>query len=204
MKQKKLIILMMLMTLSAGVLAGCKTEATPSPEQVLTEVGLTVQADLTQIAQSQPTATPTEAPTATPTVEPTSETPQVTTSPVSQVSPTTAVVVGGTNAGVWVKSDPADGTKVQVNEKFSVVVSLMNTGTSTWTTDYYVQYASGEKMVSTDPIYLPYDVPPGKMVDISIKFTAPSVKGTYRSDFYIYTSADLGFYTFYCEYKVTE
>ncbi len=201
MKTKKFRVLILMVLFALGVLSACQAEPTEDPAMVITNVALTVQSDLTQTAIAMPTNTPTTPPTATNTQVPPTATMAVTTTAISSVATTAAPLVGARDAGVWVSSDPADGTKVATGEVFSVKVTLMNTGQTTWTPQYYIKFISGDDMGEDEKVYFPFDVPPTRIVDIMFDFTAPDTGGLVRGDWSIHNSADQSFYPFYFEYE---
>lgn len=205
MKNKNLITILILLILML-VLASCKSMPTEDPALVITSVAQTVIADLTKTALAKPTNTPTRLPTATNTPQPTedaaAETPIAATETAeTELAPTTPAQTG-TDAGVWVSSNPPDNSDVLAGDPFTVSVRLMNTGSSTWTTAYAIAYGSGKQMGAPDDINLPYDVPPGTSVDLDVTFTAPTTEGTVRSDWFLVNAAGINFYTFYFEYEV--
>lgn len=161
-----------------------------------------VQASMT--AEAQPTLTPT--PEFTPTPEVTA-TPTVTNTPEGGIptatvtgtstGPTATVAIGGADSAAWRANDPPDNTVFNQGEEFTVTWTIENTGTSTWSTDYYIKFLSGEQMGAEDEVYLPYAVPPGTNVQISVDFVAPSSEGSKRSDWVLKNSNDNTFYSFY-------
>ena len=157
-----------------------------------------VQASMT--AAAQPTLTPTPEFTATPTV---TETPDVTATPTSTSGPTATIATGGADVAAWRANDPPDNTAFQPGEEFTVTWTLENTGTSTWTTGYYIKFLSGEQMDAEDEVYLPYTVSPGTNVQISVDFVAPSTTGTKRSDWVLKNANDDTFYSFYVVIEVS-
>ncbi len=52
-------------------------------------------------------------------------------------------------------------------------------------------------MGAEDEIYLPYSVPPGTNVQISVDFVAPEATGTKQSDWVLKNANDKTFYSFY-------
>ncbi len=186
-------------------ITSCK-EATPTtdPDLVITNIALTVQVDLTNTARPKPTNTPTTAPTSTPTLKPTLAETIIESTPTTDLTTTTPTTPpqGNEDNGVWVISDPPDGAKVVVGEDFKVAFRLMNTGTSTWTTGYYIKFNTGVQMGAPDKIMMPYEVPAGKSVDLTIEFEAPETAGIARSDWFLVNADNINFYTFYFEYEV--
>jgi len=129
MKQfKKYFVLLALISILIALNA-CKAKGTPtpSPEMVITNVALTVQADLTEMAAQIPTNTSTPEITPTFTATPT---PTLTLTPTGP-TPTNTSSFASDN-GVWVESNPPDGTFVTPGQEFTITVTLMNTGDTTW------------------------------------------------------------------------
>ena len=184
--------------------------STPSPDQMRTYVAETIAFQLTrtEIARPSETPTPTLAPTLT--LAPPTATVAVPTAavglPTSTVSgPTTATPPPpqtGVDAGVWTYSNPADGSNIQAGREFKVVVTLMNTGTTTWNTSYYIMHTGGPAMGAPTKINMPYEVPPNMSVQISIDFTAPSEPGAVKSEWVIVNPSDVGFAIFWFEYNI--
>ena len=67
-----------------------------------------------------------------------------------------------------------DGTAVKPGEEFKKTWRIKNTGVCTWTTSYALGYAYGERMHGTET-KLTKTVSPGATVDVTIKFTAPTM-----------------------------
>lgn len=163
-----------------------------------------VQASLTSAAR--PTATETPVPTATsPAFTPT---PEATNTPANtpteseeeDIQPPT----GGTDLAAWLANDPPDNTKFAPGQAFKVTWTIENIGTSTWSTGYYIQFATGEQMGAVEKVTLPYPVPPNKNVQISVDFVAPSSTGAKRSDWKLVNANDVAFYDFYIIIEVEE
>jgi hypothetical protein len=188
-------ILVVLLFVSA-----CSTK-TPTPDlaKVNTMIAQTVAVQQTRTEIARPTNTPQPTPTntlqpPTPTVAPTAVQSTITT-PVTQP-------ISGTDGGTWVASNPEDKTAQIQGKNFSVNVKLMNTGTSTWTTDYGIRYISGDITASVDTYYMPIAVPPGAQVEIKVTLTAPTKTGMLRGDWVIFNSANTAFSSFYFEYDI--
>jgi hypothetical protein len=88
------------------------------------------------------------------------------------------------------------------NQAFTMEVTLMNTGETTWTTAYYIKFSSGERMSAPEKIFMPYSVPPGKNAIITITFKAPDSLGTKRSTWAMVNAANKEFSVFWCEIEV--
>jgi len=202
MKYKKTMGSLLLLGLSMVLLLSACSSATPtmSPEEVMTSIAETVAVDFTRTAIARPTDTPTPLPTPTNTATPVTPTIVLTNTPAGTQAPTS--IPGGQDAGVWVSSNPADGSNITAGQPFEVNVTLMNTGTTTWTTAYAIKFINGERMGAPESIAMTIDVPPTKSITLTVPFTAPSTAGTVRSNWQIVNAAGTGFYSFYFEYNI--
>lgn len=204
MKIKKYAILLIFMLISSVLLSACgEGESTLDIDMQKTSFAQTADAQATLTAQAQPTATPTTEPTITPTPTDTVE-PDVTLSPTTSEEETaestatsTTAPITGNDSGTWRAQDPADNTEFEPGEEITVTWTIENTGTTTWTTDYYIEFDSGEQMGAEDVVYLPYSVPPDTNVQISVVLTAPSTAGEYESDWNLVNSSGVTFSYFY-------
>jgi hypothetical protein len=155
----------------------------------------TANVQASQTIEARPTATETRipSPTFTPTVTATN-TPILTPTGANQTlqPPTT-----GSDAAAWLANDPPDNTKFAPGEALTVTWTIENVGSSTWTTGYYVQFATGEQMGAIEKIFLPYPVPPERNVQISIDFVTPESTGSKRSNWKLVNANDVAFYDFY-------
>jgi len=75
-----------------------------------------------------------------------------------------------------------DETYVKPDSAFRKTWRLRNTGSSTWTSDYSLALIDGERLGSPRMISVPWDVAPGQELEITAYLTAPSIPGTWRSD----------------------
>ena len=163
----------------------------------------TAMVQATMTAQAQPTATPTLQPSPTETGSPES-TATLTLTPAS-VNATTAAPISGNDLAAWLANDPPDNSEFRPGEEFTVTWTLENTGTSTWTTSYYIMFASGEQMGATEEkVFIPYNVAPGTNVKISVDFIAPEANGEKQSIWRFYNANDQSFYEFYVIIKVSD
>jgi hypothetical protein len=214
MKTNRIFSLLIFFALSALILTACNT-GEPEIDIDAQRTGFAQTADVqaTMTAQAQPTATNTPEPSPTPSF---TDTPEMTETPegteTSEESTTdtpqataTQQASSGTDSAAWIAQDPPDNTEFTPGEEFTITWSLENTGSSTWGTNYYIQFASGEEMGATDEkVYLPYPVPPGTSVQISVDLVAPGSTGEKQSNWRLYNSSDNSFYEFYIIIDVVE
>ena len=168
----KYVVFTVILTL-AFLLAAC-AEATPTedPSLKITEVAATVNAELTRISALTPSVTPTIEPTVTPSVTMT----MAMTTPTATRMAITAVT--GDNAKFDKDVTIPDGTMIAPGKSFEKTWSVLNTGTTTWTTDYQLVYLEGPQ-ATTLFVKLKEEVAPGELAQITVKFTAPSTNGLY-------------------------
>ncbi len=209
----RIVLTKILLGLSVAVLAlsACGPRViTPDPEQMKTYVAETIAFQLTRTEIARPSETPTPTLAPSPTLAPPTATVSVPTAAVGLPTSTTAgpatatppPAQSGVDAGVWTFSVPADGSNIQAGGEFKVVVTLMNTGTTTWNTSYYIMHSGGPAMGAATKINIPYDVPPNMSVQITIEFTAPTETGKVKSDWMVVNPSDVGFAIFWFEYNI--
>ncbi len=202
MRSSKFRSLSMLSLLIISIILSSCSLGTPTltGDMVITSVAQTVAADLTKIATLVPTSTPT--PEVPPTSTPEPFTPTFT-GTFTPTGPTpTKTLSSAIDFGVWVSSNPPDGSVYVPNQTFVMTIVLMNTGETTWTTAYYIKFTGGDRMNAPEKIMMPYIVPPGKNVVIPITFKAPESLGLKRSNWSIVNSANKEFSVFWCEIEV--
>ena len=212
MKFRKYTILLILVIFPSVLLSACgNSEPTVDINMQKTSFAQTADAQASQTAQAQPTATSTIEPTITLTPDEALETQETLSSTASDEtaeetveSTATSIVVNGTDAGTWRSQDVADNTEFSPGEEFTVTWTIENTGSTTWTTSYYIEFTSGEQMGAEDQIYLPYSVAPNTNVQISADFTAPSTTGEYQSDWNLTNAGGTSFSYFYIIIEVVE
>ena len=208
----KLFLLVLIVALS---LSACGPKNDPKAAEIqLTNVAETVAVQFTKTAIARPSDTPIPTateyimPTMTPTAMPTMAIP---TASISTTPATTAVTTatlpqtpaGGVDAGVWARSNPADGTDIKAGSQFKVTVTLMNTGTTTWNTNYYIQMTGGDQLgLKLTKYQMPYEVPPQMSVQFTFDFTAPDAAGTVKNNWNIINPNDVAFGVFWCEYNI--
>ncbi|HSN95243.1 MAG TPA: NBR1-Ig-like domain-containing protein [Anaerolineaceae bacterium] len=215
--KKKTLIVLAILGIMILVTACSPKSTTPAVDVINTSIAQTVAVQFTKTAIARPSDTP--APTATQ---------MATRLPVTPVPPTAALgqgtqaakgtvvvltpggqtagtpaatraTVGGTDKGDWVASDPVDKTTLKRPSQ-EVTIKIMNTGTSTWTTEYGIEFVSGEQFGLADRVNFPISVPPQMMVDVKLTLTVPSA-GPFRSDWKIVNAAGVQIGIFYMEYN---
>ena len=202
-KNRKLFFLLIALILVGFVISGCKP-AEPTLDIDLQRTGFAqtanVQATMTAEAQPTATVTPEPSPTFTATAEVT-RTPATTPTTTTHV---TAAPVTGNDAAAWLANDPPDNADVPPGGAFTVTWTIENTGTSTWSMNYYIKFSAGAQMGAPEKVFLPYPVAPNKNVQISVNFVAPKNEGTVRSDWKLFNASDNSFYDFYITIDVVE
>jgi hypothetical protein len=155
---------------------------------IQTAVAQTVTAQNAQQAAS--TETPAPSPSALPIL------------PTSAVSPATAVPSPTLPANPS-KSDCAkaslvgetipDGTIFAPGELFTKTWQITNTSTCVWDTSYKIVFWSGDVLGGAYVYNIPQVTGPGATLPVSLVLTAPSVDGTYRSEWALQTSDGIPF-----------
>ncbi|HAY83946.1 MAG TPA: hypothetical protein DCY42_03205 [Chloroflexi bacterium] len=178
------------------ILAGCNLPETPDDVSQQTAAAQTVNA----VVQEQATETP-EAPVSTATqaadgAEPTSTTGEQ--GGASTPAATQEVSVTPTKEGQEIGEDKAefiadvtipDYSEFEGGDTITKTWRVRNIGTTTWSTDYTIEFEKGEKLGAPTQIKLPQSVKPNDFVDISVDFTVPNAVGEYSS-YWILKNAD--------------
>ncbi len=195
------LMLMVLVLFSLALSACGPKEPEIDIEMEKTGFAQTAEVQATMTAQAQPTATNTVAPTATqtPTQEntPTQSVTITATQSGPQAATPTSGTTGGTDKATWLANDPPDNTKFEQGQKFTVTWTIDNKGTSNWSANYYIQFASGEQMGAVEKVFLPYPVQPNRNVKISVDFVAPQETGVKQSNWKLFNANGTAFYDFY-------
>ena len=84
-----------------------------------------------------------------------------------------------------VNFNPVNGAVVLPGQALHLDVTLKNTGTTTWQTNYKITDISASPMTIQKEYNLPYAVAPGGTAIVSIYMSAPSNLGTYTETFQI-------------------
>ena len=82
----------------------------------------------------------------------------------------------------WQSQSPADGDHVEAGSEFDITWYMVNTGTTTWTTDYSMRYFAGTNLTKPGKTRynLPAAVAPGEVGACSVDAVAPWEPGTYQ------------------------
>ena len=182
--------------LIAIILSGCnfplRGRITPTPN--VTQAYETISAQMTTLAAEQ-TASPAVA-QAMPTVINQTPQPIVTiapgaTKPVVSAVPTEVCdrVVPGSPLDVTIPDDSV----ITSGSEFTKTWRLQNGGSCTWTKDYRLVWVSGDSLGASQFYPLPEVVLPGKTIDISIDFTAPTETGTIQSNWMLQNNSGIYF-----------
>jgi len=73
-----------------------------------------------------------------------------------------------------------DGTTFAPGAAFTKTWRLKNIGTCTWTTAYHLVWVGGDPIGGPSSLLIPASVAPGKLLDISVRLTAPTTGGNYK------------------------
>lgn len=200
--QKRTLFISLFLCLSILLAAcGAKPQTTPTtdPAAVYTAAAETANVRLTQLLAQTPspspvTPTPTQELALTAAVQTVMA--QLTQTAAAAGSPTptitaTQVVITGVDRALYVADITAvDGTDYPPNEAFVKTWRIRNAGTSTWTTDYYLVFISGDQMGGPASQRIPVTVAPNTDVDLSVNLVAPATAGRYRGYWKLVNSAN--------------
>ena len=148
-----------------------------SPTQIIE----TYQAELTLTAVVTPLASATLPP---PSATPDFSTPLPTLTSASQELPDKAAYIGQT---------PIDGAQMGVGDKFDMVWTVENTGSTTWTRRYSVRYFSGWALGERNIFYLQGDVAPGSQANLYVDMVAPKDPGVYNTTWVLSNAEGVNF-----------
>ncbi len=196
------------------LITGCSKPSKEEQDNIIsTSVVETLNVGRTRTAIARPTDTPIPSPTMVPTstqvptiAQPTFDMTAIygiTQSPVpnlTQVAATPTMAAGVKERADWARSVPADGTLIDGGAKFTVQVTIINNGNTTWTTEYYIQHVDGPKMGAKTKWFMPAEISPSKAAIFEIEFTGPTEPGTYRSNWAVYNANNVVIGNFYFEY----
>jgi hypothetical protein len=178
---------MVLILVMVGISAcgGATATGTPVPTStpvdipaIFTEAAQTV---IFQLTQQAPTITPTPLFTNTPTLPPATP---MTPSPTVQKCEDAAFVSDVTIP---------DGTQMVVNQHFTKTWRVMNTGTCTWLTSFYLGFSYGESMGGVTKVSLASAVAAGQTVDLSANLIVPNKTGKLTGVWAIFDNTGVNF-----------
>lgn len=96
------------------------------------------------------------------------------------------VVSSSVDSSQFSSENYPDGTQLGPNTNFTKTWTLYNNGSTTWNSNYYIQYQSGS-MSQTSTKYISGSVPPGYSYTFSVPMKTPSSSGTY-TDYWSFKS----------------
>jgi hypothetical protein len=167
------------------ILAACGQQATPtqSSNDRITQVALTVQAELTRVVALTPSATPTLPPTATSTPEPATATATIVVATATATKPAVVAVTQSPDNLAYVADvSVPDNSILSKNKAFTKTWKVSNSGTTTWIAGKYkLIYVDGTLLGDVKEVVLGMDVAPGKEIDISVEMKTPGTSGDYIS-----------------------
>jgi Ig-like domain from next to BRCA1 gene len=175
--------------------SGKGSAATQSAQQTWSAASVATQAALeaevnqlrTQVAQAGPAGESSQAATSTtlpPTPVPTltSIPPTPTRTPVPPTPTPTAVTLACNLVQFVADVSIPDGSVVQPGASFTKTWRLKNIGSCTWTTDYALVFADGDRLGGPAGLTLPGSVLPGQVIDLSVDLVAPFQAGSYHGN----------------------
>lgn len=185
MKKQRLPIAMV-MTFALLVLSACGAAATPvAPTATPVDIGAiqtaAVQTAFAQLTEQAPTITATPLATNTPTL-----------APATAVPPTATVVKCEDSSFVSDVTIP-DGTQMAVNQHFTKTWRVLNSGTCTWITSFYLGFSFGEGMSGQTRIPLTAAVAPGQTADLSVNLIVPNKTGKLTGVWSLYDNKGVNF-----------
>jgi len=86
-----------------------------------------------------------------------------------------------------------DGTNFYAGTAFTKTWRLQNTGSCTWDSGYTLVFSDGSQMGAPYTMVLPYSVPPGYSVDLTVPMVAPNSAGVYRGNWLLRNSNGYNF-----------
>ena len=105
------------------------------------------------------------------------------TRPVSpSATPTQVTACNVAAPGVPMDVTIRDDMEIAPGISFTKIWRLENAGSCKWTRLYKLVFFSGNPMEAIQSIYLPGEVLPGNMIDLSVDMVAPLSAGTYQSN----------------------
>ena len=87
----------------------------------------------------------------------------------------------GDSALIYSETIP-DGTRLGPGTKFTKTWNLVNSGATTWTSDFAAVLVSGNSLDGPNEIPIAYSVTPDMPYELTLELTAPQAYGNYRSE----------------------
>lgn len=178
MKITKYLIICILLGISVVAAAcGPKVEPTPTVDTnaIMTQVVMTVQAEVTKMALLTPSPTTTLPPTATIPPVPTQALPAAPKTPAGQPTLPSASPDNAT----WIADVTVpDDTVFWKNESFTKTWKIENSGTTTWDSTYKLVYVDGPILGETLIVSIVNPVKPKNQIELSVPMKAPETLGT--------------------------
>lgn len=115
--------------------------------------------------------------------------------PVVPEVPTATAVLAGDKAS-WDSQTPVDGSHVEAGSEFDITWYLLNTGTTTWTTDYCLRYFTGTNFTKPGKTrtHLAQPVAPNTIGACTVDAVAPTTPGTYTMSVVLGNENDENFF----------
>ncbi len=109
--------------------------------------------------------------------------------------PTATIELAGDKAS-YDSQTPLDGSHVEAGAEFDITWYLLNTGTTTWTTDYCMRYFTGTNMTKPGKTryYLNQPVAPNTVGACAVDAIAPTTPGTYSMSVVLGNENDENFF----------
>lgn len=100
---------------------------------------------------------------------------------VIAAQPTATPMTGSVNKASYDSQSPEDGTHVKHGQDFDITWYLLNTGTTTWNSDYGMRFFTGTNFTKPgkDRWRLGTNVAPGQVAACKVDARAPEKPGTY-------------------------
>jgi photosystem II stability/assembly factor-like uncharacterized protein len=86
-----------------------------------------------------------------------------------------------------------DGSSFAAGTTLTKTWRFLNNGSCTWTTSYKLLWVGGDRMNAPLTLNLPVNVTPGRMLDLSVRLTAPTALGHYKALFKLSNTAGTQF-----------
>ena len=182
---KRIYLVVLVLLIGLGLLSGCNYPASEEEGLQETAIAQTVDASIAEEEdddQPAPTATETENSSGGSNGEATQQPTATTSGQSPTATPTTdGSQIGDDQAAFIADVTIPDYSEIETGEDITKTWRIRNSGTTTWTTGYLIEFEKGEKLGAPTQIPLPKEVKPGELVDISVEFIVPNTTGEYSS-----------------------